>query len=439
MSNTPSITTRHGLWALSPMVLLIALFVGLSVYFRDFYKVPLLIIFIVTSGYALYTLRGRSLEQRLSIFSRGAGDPTLLLMVWIFVLAGAFASSAKAMGSIDTTVSLTLMLMPQSMILAGIFAASCFVSLSIGTSVGTVVAIIPVAAGLSAHTGLSLPLIVASAVGGAFFGDNLSFISDTTVVATKTQGCRMRDKFRTNLLIALPAALLSLFIYIMMGLGSDATVQVGGIDFWKVVPYLFVLIAAIAGMNVLLVLLIGIVLTGVVGIADGAYDLAGWLVSLSQGIEGMAELILISMMAGGLLSIIRTNGGISWLLHLMTSGVHGRRGAELSIAGLVVLTNLCTANNTVAILSVGSLARDIAERYGVDPRKSASLLDTFSCCIQGVIPYGAQLLMASGLAAISPTSIIPYLFYPFLLCLSALVAILVGFPKFRAAKACAGA
>ena len=425
------ISRRRGLTALSPLLLMIVLFVGLSLYFDDFYKVPLLIVFIVTSGFALLTLKGKNFERRLTLFSKGAGDSNLLLMVWIFVLAGAFASSAKAMGAINETVNLTLLCMPASMLLPGLFLASCFISLSIGTSVGTVVALVPVAAGLASQTGLSLPLTVASAVGGAFFGDNLSFISDTTVVATRTQGCRMRDKFRTNFLIALPAAVATFAIYVFIGLGPQSVAQVSGVNLWKVLPYVFVLVSAILGMNVLLVLICGVALTGVVGVACGSYDLAGWFASVSQGIESMAELILISMMAGGLLGVVRENGGIAWLLQVLTRRVNGRRGAELSIAALVSLTNVCTANNTVAILSVGTLAKDISKRFGVDPRKAASILDTFSCCVQGVIPYGAQLLMASGLAAISPTAIIPYLFYPVLLGLAALVAILFNFPRLK--------
>ena len=431
MTHANNVSTRQGLWALSPLFLMIVLFVGLSLFFNDFYKVPLLVIFIATSAFALLTLRGRTFEQRLAVFSKGAGDTNLLLMVWIFVLAGAFAASAKAMGAIDETVKLTLMCLPESMLLPGLFLAACFISLSIGTSVGTVVALVPIAAGLAQHTGISLPLIVASVVGGAFFGDNLSFISDTTVVATRSQGCRMQDKFRMNFLIALPAAIATFVIYILMGQNSHGMAEMAGVDFWKIIPYLFVLIAAVLGMNVILVLGAGIVLTGVVGLLTGGYDLAGWFAALSTGIQGMAELILISMMAGGLLRVVRKNNGIQWLLQVLTSHVRNRRGGELSIAALVSLTNFCTANNTVAILSVGALAREISRRFNIDPRKAASILDTFSCCIQGLIPYGAQLLMASGLAAISPTSIIPYLYYPMLLGGVALLSIWFNFPRLR--------
>ena len=423
-------STSQGFKALSPLFLMIALFVGLSAYFHDFYKTPLTILFLAASVYSLCLLKGKTLNDRIAVFSRCAADTNLLLMVWIFVLAGAFASSAKAMGAVDATVDLTLALVPHNMLLAGIFIATCFVSLSVGTSVGTVVALTPVAAGLAQQTGVSVPLIVAAVVGGAFFGDNLSFISDTTVVATRTQGCRMRDKFRTNFFIALPAAVLAVALYVWLGMGTMHDVQPRPFQLVKVVPYLFVLVAAVMGMNVMVVLVLGILLTGVVGIGCGAYGLSGWFSHISSGIAGMSELIIISMLAGGLLGVVRELGGISWILSALTRRVHNQRGAEYSIALLVSITNFCTANNTIAILTVGDLVRNIARKYGVDPRKSASILDTFSCCVQGCIPYGAQLLMASGLAAVSATEIIPYLYYPFLLFVSALLSIHFRFPRF---------
>lgn len=415
-----------GFAALSPLPVMALLFLTFGLLFQNFKDIPLLIVFICTSVYSLFTLRGLSFEARLTEFSRGAGSPDLLLMIWIFILAGAFASAAKGMEAVDATVNLTLILLPPGLLLPGLFMAACFISLAIGTSVGTVVALTPIASGLAASTHLSLPLLVAAVVGGAFFGDNLSFISDTTVVATRTQGCRMKDKFITNFKIALPAAAVTFVIYMFMGYGTNPHISAEAISFWKVMPYLVVLITAILGLNVLIVLCIGIVLTGMVGIPGGSYDMAGWLKAICDGIGGMSELILISMMAGGLLSVIRRGGGITWLIHTLTRRVRTLRGAELSIAALVSLTNLCTANNTVAILSTGPLAREISRKFGVSPRRSASLLDTFSCCIQGIIPYGAQLLMAGGLAAVSPTAIIPYLFYPALLGISALSFIFIA-------------
>ena len=348
-------------------------------------------------------------------------------MVWIFVLAGAFAASAKDMGAVTATVDLTMRCLPSNVLLAGLFLASCVVSLCIGTSVGTIVALVPMAAEMSARTGVSLPFMVAIVVGGSFFGDNLSFISDTTVAATRTQNCTMRDKFRTNFRIVLPAAILCFGIYAFMGFeqGVVSANAQSTLHLWRVLPYAVVLVAALCGMNVMMVLCVGTLLTGVVGIAEGAYTLSGWLLSMAHGITGMGDLILISMMAGGLLAVVRKGGGVTYLVRVLTRRVHSRRAAECCIASLVALTNCCTANNTVAILSVGAITKDISVRYGVDKRRAASLLDIFSCVVQGIIPYGAQLLMASGLALVSPMQIIPNLYYPMLLALSAILSIAV--------------
>ena len=425
----PSVSNKRGFVSLSPLLLMVILFFALSLWLGDFYQVSLVVLFLAASVYSICLLRGEKLQDRIALFSKNAGDSSLLLMIWIFVLAGSFASAAKEMGAVDATVGLTLSLIPGNMLLAGMFMASCLVSLSVGTSVGTIVALVPVATGLAQHTGISLPLMVASIVGGALFGDNLSFISDTTVVATRTQGCRMKDKFRANFLIALPAAVMAIVIYVW--LGSDVSHRPVDLDYeWqKVIPYLFVLLAAVWGMNVILVLTLGLALTGIVGIGCGAITLHKWLQSIASGIGGMSELIIISMMAGGLLGIVRHLGGIQWVLQSLTRHVRTSRGAEYAMAMLVSVTNLCTANNTIAILSVGDLVRNIAQQLGVSPKKAASILDTFSCCIQGVIPYGMQLLMAGGLASVPPASIVPYLYYPFLLFFVAIVAIWFRLPK----------
>ncbi len=412
------------------MFILGGLFLSFGVGFGDFYAVPLLLVFILTAAYALAVCPRHSFRQRLAIFSRGAGSSGLLLMVWIFVLAGAFAESAREMGAIEATVNAALNYLPPRLLLTGIFVAACFISLSIGTSVGTIVALTPVAAGLSAQAGLPVAAVVAAAVGGAFFGDNLSFISDTTVAATRTQGCRLSDKFRVNFRIVLPAAVVCALVYALMGASMPpATGGMRPVEWLKVLPYLFVLAAAVAGMDVIIVLFLGNVLTGVVGLLTGGFDATGWLQAMATGVQGMSELILISMLAGGLLEIIRSGGGITYIIRLLTLRVQGKRGAEGSIAALVALTNLCTANNTVAILSVGQLASDISAKYGIDPRKSASILDTFSCIVQAFIPYGAQLLMAAGLAALNPVEIIPYLYYPMLLAVMAVLSILLRYPK----------
>ena len=415
--------------ALSPMLVFMAVYLVGSILAGDFYKVPLTVAFLAASAYAVCITPKLKLKQRVVLFSRGAGDENLMLMVWIFILAGAFAKSAGAMGAIDATVDLTLRLLPDSMLLPGLFLAACFISLSIGTSVGTVVALTPVAVGIAGQTGSSLPLIVAIVVGGSFFGDNLSFISDTTIVATQTQGVRMSDKFKANIYLAAPAALIALGVYIILGQGVQAPSDVAWPAWYKMLPYLTVLVLATAGMNVLVVLLIGILLAGIIGMASGSFDLMGWMGAMGEGIMGMSELIIVTLLAGGMLALIRHNGGIEWLIRVLTRRINGQRGAKFTIALLVVLADLCTANNTIALITVGPVARDIADRYGVDRRMSASLLDTFSCFAQGLIPYGAQLLMAAGLAAISPFDIIGYLYYPILLGAMAVLGIIFRFPR----------
>lgn len=420
---------KKGIIALSPLLVFILLYLVTSIIARDFYKVPITVAFMASSIYAVIISRGMTLRKRIEIFNKGAGTSQMMLMIWIFVLAGAFADSAKMMGAIDATVNLALFLLPAKMILAGLFLAACFISLSIGTSVGTIVALVPIAAGMADYTGMSIPMIVAVVVGGSFFGDNLSFISDTTIVATSTQECRLSDKFRVNSYLVMPVACLMLIVYIFMGIHTQAVHPSGNIDILKVIPYFVVLVTAVLGMNVMAVLTIGLFLTGVIGILLGAFDFFGWMQAMGNGILGMGELIIITIMAGGMLELIKYNGGIDFIISHMTRQVNSKRGAELSIATLVSLVNICTANNTVAILTVGGIAKKIGDRFGVDNRKCASILDTFSCMMQGIIPYGAQLLMAGGLAAINPISIIPFLYYPFLLGIMALASILVRYPK----------
>ena len=420
---------KKGLIALSPLAVFIILYLVTSIIARDFYKVPITVAFMAASMYAVLVSGGLPLRKRIDIFSRGAGTDQMMLMIWIFILAGAFANTAKSMGAIDATVDLALKLLPGNMLLAGLFLAACFISLSVGTSVGTIVALTPIAAGVALETNSSVPLMTAVVVGGSFFGDNLSFISDTTIVATSTQGCRLSDKFRVNSFIVVPAAAVILVVYVVMGQGITSPQTVPDINLLKVVPYLVVLLTAIMGMNVMAVLTVGILLTGAIGMANGNYDLFGWFNAMGQGIIGMGELIIITMMAGGLLEMIRYNGGIDYIIQLLTRHVNSKRGAELSIAGLVSLVGLCTANNTVAIITVGGIAKQIADRFGVDNRKAASILDTFSCAVQGLIPYGAQILMAAGLASLNPVSIIPYLYYPMAISVAALLAILLRYPR----------
>lgn len=422
-------SNRKGLLALSPLFVFIFFYLILSLIAGDFYKVPITVAFMVASIYAVAISGTMPLQRRIDTFSRGAGADRLLLMLWIYVLAGAFAASAKEMGSIDATVNLALTALPSDLLLPSLFVAACFISVSIGTSVGTVVALVPIAVGIGQSTHTSIPLMAAVIVGGAYFGDNLSFISDTTVVATQTQGCKMSDKFKVNSQIVAPAAIIVLVIYALMGLSLQAPPQVPDVQWTKVIPYIAVLVIALMGMNVMAVLTIGIALCGIIGMADGTYGLYDWFGAMGKGIVGMGELVIIAMLAGGMLEMIRENGGIDYLIEKLTAHVHTKRGAELSIAALVSLVNVCTANNTVAILTVGGIAKKIGDRFGVDKRKAASILDTFSCTVQGLIPYGVQMLLAAGLAGVSPIEILPYLYYPMTIGVAALLCILFRYPK----------
>ena len=432
-------SNKKGLLALSPLFLLIVLIVAFTVYSVDAShkdtNLSLTVAFMISSIYAIAISGGMPIKSRVDTYSKGAGANNLMLMLWIYVLAGSFAASAKAMGAVDATVNLALSILPASMILPGLFLAACFISVSIGTSVGTVVALVPIAAGLAHSMDVNIGMMTAIIVGGAYFGDNLSFISDTTVVATQTQNCKMSDKFRVNSLIVVPAAVIVLAIYAVMGIGLQAPPDIPEVEYVKVLPYLVVLVTAVAGMNVMAVLTMGTLLCGVIGVscqllgATGGYGLFGWFSAMGNGIIGMGELVIIAMMAGGMLEIIRENGGINYIIDKITAHVSNKRGAELSIAALVSMVNVCTANNTVAILTVGNIAKKIGDKFGVDNRKAASILDTFSCSVQGLIPYGVQMLLAAGLANLSPMDILPYLYYPLAIGIAALFSILFRYPK----------
>lgn len=405
---------RRGLLALSPIAVLLTIYLAGSIVAGDFYRIPIAVAFVVAAVYAVAITRGETLAERIDCFSQGAANTRIMLMVWIFVLAGAFAAVAKAMGAVDATVNFTLCFIPGNYLPAGIFLATCFISMSIGTSVGTIVALTPVVTAIASQLGCDVAWLVAIVVGGAFFGDNLSFISDTTIAATQTQGCSMRSKFRTNIMLVLPAALFTLLMYAFSG--ASLTEAVGGSvspsDWVKVIPYIIVIAAALFGINVLLVLILGIVTAFIIGLSFGEFDVIGFFSAAGEGIQSMCELIIITMLAGGLLEIVRANGGIDFLIRIVTLRIRSRRLAEFAIVLLTMLANICTANNTIAILTVGTISREMSQKYGIAPRRAASLLDTASCFVQGVLPYGAQLLMASGLAAVSPLAIIPHLYYP---------------------------
>ena len=417
--------------ALLPLVIFLGVYLLGAILAGDFYQMPIVVAAMIASICAVGMTRQQTLSESIGHYSRGATDVNIMLMIWIFVLAGAFAASTKAMGAVDATVALALQVVPEKFLPAGIFLAACFTSLSIGTSVGTIVALTPIASAVAEQTGCSTPWIAAIVVGGALFGDNMSFISDTTIAATRTQGCSMRDKFRTNFLIVAPAALITLAIYIFSNSQEIIyTPQATDTAWYTILPYLLVLVSAFMGMNVLLVLVLGIFSSGIIGIACGKLSLIGWFTTMGEGIGSMGELIIITMMAGGMLEMIRVNGGVDWIISRLTRRINSRRGAEVSIASLVAFADLCTANNTVAIISVGPIVKQIAERFNISPRRAASVMDTFSCFVQGLLPYGAQLLMAAGLAAISPIEIISYLYYPLIMGLCAMVAIIIQRPRY---------
>lgn len=431
MNNKEQIHFHHtpNAWALLPLVVFLFSYLVVSVVAGDFYKMPITVAFVIASIVAIAISKGGKLAYRIDQFCRGAANSNIMLMVLIFILAGAFAETAKAMGAVDASVNLTMSLLPENLLATGIFLAACFISLSVGTSVGTIVALAPVAVGIADKTGMPEALMLGVVVSGAMFGDNLSFISDTTIVATRTQGCEMTDKFKVNIRIAFPMALVAGMLYYLAGSEVNNAYQAASVEWVKVIPYLVVLVTAVCGLNVMAVLVIGILLSGVVGLLTGSFDIWHWSTSMGIGITGMGELIIVTLLAGGMLEMIRYNGGIDWIIQKLTTRIRSTRSAEASISALVCFANLCTANNTIALIMSGPIAKDIADRFHVDPRRSASLLDIFSCFVQGIIPYGAQVLMASGLGHVSPIEIMGYLYYPYLLGVGAALAIVFRYPR----------
>ncbi|MDR3142807.1 MAG: Na+/H+ antiporter NhaC family protein, partial [Tannerellaceae bacterium] len=396
-------------WALLPLVVFLLVYLAVSIIAGDFYKMPITVAFVIASVVAVALSKGGKLTNRIEQFCRGAANSNIMLMVLIFILAGAFAQTSKSMGAVDATVNLTISVLPGNLLAAGIFIAACFISISVGTSVGTIVALAPVAVGIAARTGIPEALMLGVVVSGAMFGDNLSFISDTTIVATRTQGCQMSDKFKINIYIALPVAVITGIAYTVAGHGTSAAYVPEEIEWAKVTPYLVVLITAVLGVNVMVVLFTGILIAGITGLLSGSFDIWGWNAAMGEGIIDMGELIIVTLLAGGMLEMIRYNGGIDWIILQLTSHIRSPKGAEASIAGLVSFADLCTANNTIALIMSGPIAKDIADKFQVDPRRSASILDIFSCVVQGIIPYGAQLLIAAGLSNTSPIEIMQYL------------------------------
>lgn len=415
--------------ALIPLGVFLLSYLAVSLAAGDFYKMPITVAFVLASVVAIAMSRGGPLHRRIEIFCKGASNANLMLMVMIFILAGAFAQTAKTMGAVDATVNLTLSILPGNILAAGLFLAACIVSVSVGTSVGTIVALAPVAAGLAGQTGMSTALMSAVVVSGAMFGDNLSFISDTTIVATRSQGCKMADKFKTNFSIVMPLAVLTVVLYIFAGSGAAQPFTLAHVEWVKVLPYIAVLAAAVMGVNVMLVLLGGTLLCGIIGLLTGAFNVWDWTTSIGAGINNMGELVIVTLLAGGMLEMIRYNGGLAWIIHKATARISSKKGAEFGLAAIVSFANICTANNTIALIMAGPIAKEIAQKFHIAPNRAASLLDIFSCFVQGMIPYGAQLLMAASLSGVSPLHIMKYLYYPYLLGAGALLAIVCGLPR----------
>jgi len=412
-------------WALIPIVIFMILFIGSGIIMGDFYAFPVIVAISISGAVALAMNRKESFSRKVDIFCQGAGNLNVMLMVIIFLLAGAFSEVAKGMGAVDSTVNFALSVIPQNLVVVGLFIIACFISLSMGTSVGTIVALAPIGVGISDLTELPIALVMAAVVGGSMFGDNLSFISDTTITAVRSQGAQMKDKFW----IVLPAAIITSIILGFMTSGGTAQVEHLSYNWIKIIPYVLVIILALSGMNVFLVLALGIVLAGAVGLADGSYHIMSLIQKIGEGMEGMYEIAFLAILIAGMVEVIKFNGGIDFLLRLVTRRIKSQKGAEFGIAGLVGLTNLSTANNTIAILIAGPLAKNIADQYEIEPRKSASILDIFSCTVQGLLPYGAQFLVAASVAKISPVSILPYSFYPILIGICGMIAIFIGYPK----------
>ena len=422
-------------FALMPLVVFLVLFVGSGIITGDFYKMPVVVAFLISAAVALFSNRKASLQDKIEVFCKGAGDSNIILMIVIFLLAGGFSGVAKAMGGVVATVNLSLSILPANLLVVGLFIIGCFISVSMGTSVGTISALAPIGLGIAQTTGISLPLVTGAIVGGAMFGDNLSMISDTTIAAVNTQGCELKDKFKTNFLIVLPAAIITCVILIILSSGSAiSTNEVYTYDIEKVIPYLAVLVGALCGVNVFVLLGFGIVFAGFIGIVTGSFNFLGFIEALSSGINGMQELSILVLIVGGVVGLIKFNGGIDFILNFINSKINSKKGAEFGIAILVSIIDLCTANNTIAIVTAGPLAKDISEKYDIDPRKSSSILDIFSSCWQGVIPYGAQLLTAAGICGISPVEIIKFLYYPGLMFVFGILSIVFGVPTLKKAK-----
>lgn len=412
--------------SLLPLGIFLLVYLGTSIIAGDFYAVSVIVPFLAAALTALIMNRKVKFDEKLEVFCKGAGESNVLLMILIFILAGSFAQIAKDMGAVDSTVNLGLSLLPSSLLIPGIFVISCFISLSIGTSVGTIVALVPIAVGIADKTGIETALAVGAIVGGAMFGDNLSIISDTTIVATRTQGCEMKDKFKMNFKIVLPAAILTVIILVLLTKNAKiVSLETLEFNILKILPYIIVIVTSLIGVNVIVVLLLGIASSGLMGFIFGSFNIISFFNSISAGISGMSELIIISLLISGTIEIIKFNGGIDFILNKGLRNFKSKMGAEYGIATLISLVDICTANNTIAIVAVGPIAKDISNEFDLEPKRVAGIMDMFSCVFQGIMPYGAQLISAAGLAALSPFAIMKYLFYPYLMGICAIIAIYI--------------
>ena len=424
-------------WGLVPLYFFFALFLITLIKTGNVGNLPIVVAFLLTSILAIAICKGNNLMQKVNTYCKGFTNDTLTLMLLIFILAGAFAAIAKSMGAVDASVNIILTLLPAKYLYLTLFVSACFISMAMGTSVGTIVALTPIAAGLSLQLGLSAPFVVAIIIGGAMFGDNLSFISDTNIAATQTQKCGMKDKFYNNVKIVLPAFLLIAVIYLIKGNSIDLTnsIELEDTNWLKIIPYLVVLVLAMSGLNVIVVLVIGIFGAIAIGFFTKSITVSQSFDSIQQGIVGdMGELIIVTLMAGGVFSVIAYNGGIAWLQHQVSRKIKNSRGAEFAIAFLLLVTNMATANNTIAILIVGPIAKDISDKYALNKKRVASILDTISCFAQGLLPYGAQVLIAAKIASqivgeVAPTQIIPFLYYPMMIGVCTIISIIIRYPK----------
>ncbi|BDF05569.1 Na+/H+ antiporter NhaC family protein [[Clostridium] hylemonae] len=415
--------------ALLPIGIFLVIFLGSGIVTGDFYAMPAIVAFLIALFAAFIQNRGLSFQEKISVIAKGVGDENIITMSLIFLCAGGFSGAVTAAGGVESTVSFGLSILPAKIAVVGLFVIGCFISVSMGTSMGTIAALAPIAAGISEETGFSLAICIGAVVCGAMFGDNLSMISDTTIAAVKTQGCEMKDKFRENFLIVLPAAVITIIIFLVITRNGSASVAVGGYNILRVIPYILVLVGALIGMNVFVVLIGGTVVSLVVGVGTGSLAAGEMFSAVGKGVTGMYDITVISIVVACIVSLVKEYGGIQFILNLIRRSIKGQRGGEAGIAGLSLLVDMCTANNTVAIVMAGPIAKDISEEFDISPRRSASLLDIFTSVGQGLIPYGAQLLSAASLTGLTPFNIMPYLFYPILMAISAIL-----FIAFRKAK-----